>query len=299
MTISATSIADQLTLDRQHYIGGCVLVLISAVCYGLQPFFAFFAYNDGTNTTGLLLSRFCISSVVLLGWLKLRGISLPKPKLFIQNLAIGAGYAGAGLGYYNASQSASFSLAVILMFSFPAFVTLFAILFLKEKLTRLRVTSLTLAISGVIFAAGIDLKGDITGILWALFAALSYGSAIIYASHQAKPENPIASAAVIMIAGSLIFIVVAQFHHITMPQTATGWSAVIGLALFATLAPLATFISGAHRIGAANASTLSTMEPVVAVVIAVSLLGEPLSWTTITGGVMVVCAALLLVRQKR
>lgn len=299
MTMSATSIADQLTLDRQHYIGGCVLVLISAVCYGLQPFFAFFAYNEGTNTTGLLLSRFCISSMVLLGWLKLRGIPLPKPKLFCQNLAIGAGYSGAALGYYNASQSASFSLAVILMFSFPAFVTLFAILFLNEKLTRLKLTSLTLAISGVIFAAGLDLKGDLTGILWALFAAFSYGSAIIYGSHQAKPENPIASACVIMIAGSLTFLLVSQFHSISMPQTVTGWSAILGLALFATLAPVATFISGAHRIGAASASTLSTMEPVVAVVIAVSLLGEPLSWTTITGGMLVICAALLLVRQKR
>lgn len=298
MTVSSASLSTQTTIERQNYFKGCALVLISAICYGLQPFFAYFAYNDGINTTGLLLSRFCIASVVLLGWLKLRGIPLPKPKLFIQYLCIGAGYAGAGLGYYNASQSASFSLAVIIMFSFPAFVTLFAILFLEEKLTRVRVASLSLAISGVVLAAGLDLQGDITGISWALFAALSYGSAIIYGSHQAKPENPIASATVIMIAGSLIFLIVSQFNGINMPHTASGWSAIIGLALFATLAPVATFISGAHRIGAANASTLSTMEPVVAVIIAVSLLGEPLSWTTIIGGLLVLIAALLLTRQK-
>lgn len=282
---------------RQDFIRGYLLVLISAICYGLQPFFAYFAYNDGANPVGLLLSRFSVAALLLFLWLKRRGIPLPRRKLFFQNLWIGFGYAGAALGYYSASHSVSVSLAVILMFSFPAFVTLYTILILKEPTTPTKITSTILAIVGVILATGVDLQGEPEGIIWALFAAFSYGSAIIYGSHSTKPENPIASAWVILFGGVLIFALVGMFQSISLPHSGTGWSAILGLAIFATIAPIATFIAGSPKIGASSASTLSTLEPIVAILIAVSLIGEQLSPLTLIGGVLVVTATLLLTRN--
>jgi len=292
---SSTSIA----APQQEFFKGYLLVLVSAICYGLQPFFAYFAFNDGANPVGLLTARFGVAALVLLIWLKLHNISLPRPKQFIQSLLIGFGYAGAALGYYSASHSTSVSLAVILMFSFPAFVTLYAILILREPTTLAKLTSMVLAIGGVVLATGVDLQGELEGILWALFAAVSYGSAIIYGSHSARPENPVASACVILIAGALVFITASLFQPSSLPQTSTGWSAILGLAIFATIAPIATFISGSPRIGASNASTLSTLEPVVAVLIAVALIGEQLSVMTYAGGLLVLIAAILLARTNR
>ena len=288
----------QALQQSQDYLKGSLLVLLSAVCYGLQPMFAFHIYNDGTDPIGLLLIRFCFATVLMFCWLKLRGISLPARKQLIQNLLIGAGYAGAGLGYYNASHSATFSMAIILMFSFPAFVTLYSILFLKEPLTRIRMISLSLAISGVALAAGNNLQGDLTSVFWALLAAVSYGSAIIYGSHKAKPDNPIAAAAVILLGGSLLFLCASLFYEVTLPSSVTGWSAMAGLAAFATIAPVALFISGSPRIGAANASTLSTLEPVVAVMVAVIVLDEHFSTELLFGGILVITAAVLLTRQR-
>ncbi|GGK55790.1 DMT family transporter [Amphritea balenae] len=286
------------TLHHQDYLKGCLLVLLSAVCYGLQPLFAFYAYNDGASPIGVLLARFCLAALIMFGWIKFRNISLPDRKQVRQNLLIGAGYATAALGYYNASHSASFSMAIIVMFSFPAFVTLFSILFLKERLTRIRIVSLTLAISGVIMAAGTNIYGDIQSILWALLASVSYGSAIIYGSHKAKPDNPIAAASVILMGGSLISLCAYLFHGVTLPESSGGWSAIAGLACFATLAPVALFISGSPRIGASNAATLSTLEPVVAVMIAVTLLGENFTLEILAGGALVIIASVLLARKQ-
>lgn len=281
----------------QDYSKGIFLVLIAAICYGLQPFFAHFAYSDGANPVGLLSSRFLIAALLMLCWLKIKRIRLPGKKLFLQSMLIGVGYAGAALGYYSASHTTSVSLAVILMFSFPAFVTLYSILFLKESVTTGRLTSMLLAMLGVVLAAGIELKGDINGILWALFAAISYGAAIIYGSHNAKPENPLASACSILLGCVLTLGIAGLFQHIELPHSISGWGATLGLALFATILPIATFISGSPRIGAANASTLSTLEPVVAVLIAVSLIGEQLNVSVYIGGAMVLIAAFLLSRQ--
>ncbi|MBB1486804.1 DMT family transporter [Oceanospirillum sediminis] len=283
--------------QRQDFVRGYLLVLISAICFGLQPFFAYFAYNDGASPIGLLLARFTLAACVLLLWLKAKGIALPRPRIFMQSSLIGVGYAGAALGYYSASHSTSISLAVILMFSFPAFVTLYSILVLRESATRTHIVSMLLAITGVVLATGINLEGDLQGILWALFAALSYGSAIIYGSHTAKPENPIASSWVILLAGVITFSCASLFQGATLPQSSEGWIAALGLAIFATIAPIATFISGSPLIGASSASTLSTLEPVVAILIAVSLIGEELSVMTIVGGVFVLIAAILLTRS--
>lgn len=288
----------QKQLYLQDYRKGFILVIIAAISYGLQPFFAHFAYNDGANPVGLLTSRFIIAALLMICWLKIKRIRLPGRKLFLQSMLIGVGYAGAALGYYSASHTTSISLAVILMFSFPDFVTLYSILFLRECTTASRLISMILAMSGVILAAGIELKGDMNGILWALFAAISYGAAIIYGSHNAKPENPFASACSILFGCVLTLGIASLFQHIGLPQSISGWSATLGLAVFATILPIATFISGSPRIGAANASTLSTLEPVVAVLIAVSLIGEQLNFAVYLGGAMVLAAAFVLSRQS-
>jgi len=278
---------------------GYTLVLIATFFYGIQPFFAHFIYGDGANTIGVLISRFSIAVILMLIFLKVKGIKLPRGRLLIQSLLIGVGYAGAGLGYYSASQSASVSLAVILMFSFPAFVTLYSLVFLKEPATKTKIGSMLLALCGVFLATDGQLQGDITGIAWALFAALSYGSAIVYGSHHAKPEDPLSSAGAILLGGLLTFVVAGLVQTINLPQSITGWSAVVGLAFFATIVPIVTFISGSPKIGAADASTLSSLEPIVAVVVAFSLIGEQVSLRTALGGALVIAAAYMLSHQKK
>ncbi|UTW10100.1 DMT family transporter [Marinobacterium rhizophilum] len=283
---------------QQEYLRGFALVLLAAFCYGLQPFFAYFAYAAGADPVGLLLIRFSLASVMMLLWLKAKRVRLPSLRLLGPTLLVGVGYATSALGYYSASRSTSISLAVILMFSFPAFVTLYAILFQNEKASSGRLLSLCLACGGVIVATGLHVQGDLAGIGWALFAALSYGAAIIYGTARVAPQNPLCSATVILLGGALTFGCAWWLKGGSVPQTPLGWSACVGLALFATILPIATFVSGSPRIGASDASTLSTLEPIVAVTIAVLLVGEQMTPSLLAGGAMVVIAAVLLSRNR-
>jgi hypothetical protein len=80
---------------------------------------------------------------------------------------------------------------VILMFSFGAFVTLYAILFQSETASPGRLLSLLLACGGVVVSTGLHIQGDMVGISWALFAALSYGAAIISGTIRVPPQSPL------------------------------------------------------------------------------------------------------------
>ena len=279
------------------YARGFLLVALSAFAYGLQPLFAQYAYAGGADPVGLLLVRFLIAASVLLLFLRLRGIALPSWRLTGQNLLLGIGYGLAALGYYSASHSTSVSLAVITMFSFPAFVTAISILYLGERTSPLKLLSLVLALAGVLLATGLSFHGEIGGVLWALFAALSYGASIVYGTHRIRHVQPLASAAIVLLGCALTFAVAALYGGATLPAGATAWWATLGLALFATIVPVAAFLAGSPHIGSSSAATLSTLEPVVAVSIAVLLIGEPISAGVLGGGLLVMVAAIILARQ--
>ncbi len=275
---------------------GFLLVLLAAFCYGLQPLFASFAYAGGANPIGLLLARFSIAAAVLLALLYRQRIGLPSLRLVRQNLLLGVGYGLAALGYYSASRASSVSLAIILVYSFPAFVTLVSIAWLGERTSLLKLFSLLLALGGVALATGLSLAGASIGALWALFAAMAYGAAVIYGTHRVRHEHPLASAAIVLLGCAATFAVAALFQHAAFPVGGQAWLATLGLAVFATLIPVAAFLAGAPAIGPSAAATLSTVEPLVAVAIAVLLMGERLTLSMLVGGCMVLLAAVALAR---
>ncbi|MNZ16305.1 putative DMT superfamily transporter inner membrane protein [compost metagenome] len=285
-----------LSRPNGHATGFC-LVLLAAFCYGLQPFFAQFAYAGGADPVGLLLARFSIAAGMLLVWLRWRGIPLPTGRLARQNLLLGFGYGLAALGYYSAARSTSVSLAITLVYTFPAFVTALSITCLGERTSALKLASLALAVGGVVIATGLDLSGASLGALWALLAAVCYGSSIIYGTHRIVHENPLASAAMLLLGCALTFTVAAVVQGASLPATAPAWWGTLGLALFATLVPVAAFLAGSPRIGPSAAATLSTLEPMVAVSIAVLFMGEHVTSAMLGGGAMVLLAAIFLAHQ--
>lgn len=284
-------------VPNSGYARGFLLVLLAAFCYGLQPLFAQYAYAGGADPVGLLLVRFSLAALLLLLFLRVRAIGLPGWRLAGQNLLLGIGYGLAALGYYTASRTTSVSLAVILVYTFPAFVTILSIAFLGERTSLLKLLSLVLALAGVLLATGLRFHGESSGVLWALFAAVSYGTSIIYGTHSTRHMLPLVSAAIVLLGCTLTFAVAALYWGAQLPSGGPAWLSTLGLALFGTILPVAAFLAGSPLIGASSAATLSTLEPVVTVTIAVLLIGESLSTGMLGGGLMVVVAAIILSRQ--
>jgi drug/metabolite transporter (DMT)-like permease len=74
---------------------------------------------------------------------------------------------------------------------------------------------------------------------------------------------------------------------------ATAWFGIAGVGLVSTFIAVQTFYAGAHRIGAARASLISTIEPIWTISLAGLLLGESLTSIQLFGGALIIGGVVL------
>ena len=74
---------------------------------------------------------------------------------------------------------------------------------------------------------------------------------------------------------------------------AEAWIPLIGVGIVSTALALQTFYAGARRIGAAQASLVSTVEPIYTIVLAAILFGERLTPVQLVGGAMVIIGVVI------
>jgi drug/metabolite transporter (DMT)-like permease len=73
---------------------------------------------------------------------------------------------------------------------------------------------------------------------------------------------------------------------------------VAGIVVLATIIPVTTFLAGLKRIGPTDASLLSTLEPVVTVILAALIFGESLPLLSLLGGGLILAAVVLLTQAE-
>ena len=88
-------------------------------------------------------------------------------------------------------------------------------------------------------------------------------------------------------------------NHPVLPAAipSAAWLPLVGVGIVSTAIALQTFYAGARRISAAQASLVSTVEPVYTIVLAALLLGERLTPIQLVGGVLVITG--VVVAQSR
>jgi drug/metabolite transporter (DMT)-like permease len=102
-----------------------------------------------------------------------------------------------------------------------------------------------------------------------------------------------------MLAAAGVYGSAMVFEGSTWPVSVTGWSAVLAIAVFSTLLAILGFFKGMEKLGAADASTLSTLEPLVTLVLATVVLGESISTIQVLGGGAILTAVVYLARHGR
>jgi drug/metabolite transporter (DMT)-like permease len=178
-----------------------------------------------------------------------------------------------------------------------------ALLMLRaEPLTAGRATGLALGFAGVAVLVGIDVAGDRLGLLGAgmvLFAALSYAVATILVQRRAADIPPEALAAGTTTIATLVlapFAAVALPHHAVH---AASWAALAVLGVFCTAAALLAFYGLIGLAGSNRAGLVTYVNPVVAVLLGVVLLDEPVGPSTVAGFALVVAGCWLSTRPAR
>jgi len=277
---------------------GILLIAISAAGFGTLAIFGKFLYAAGMDTFTMLFLRFSIAAVLMVILLIARKEPLPKGRILGQLIGMGAlGYVGQSFTYLSAIKYASAGLVALLLYLYPMFVFILSVIFLREKVTWIKIVSLAIALVGT--ALTVDPKGgEVTGVLLAIAAAAIYSVYIIVGTDVMKHVSAFQSSTVIFASAGLVYGILTAFNGVHLPTVNSGWFAMIGIVLIATVVPVVTFLAGLEMIGPTNAAMLSTLEPVVTVLLAAWLFQEHLSIVALLGGCLILLAVILLTRDE-
>ncbi len=277
---------------------GILLIAISAASFGTLAIFGRYAYADGMDTFTVLFIRFGISALFMTLILILRKEHFPSRKIFVQLIGMGAlGYVGQSFMYMTAIKYASSGLVALLLYLYPMFVFILSVLVLHEKATTIQVIALILALVGS--ALTVDPNGgQLIGALMAIAAALIYSVYIIVGTNVMKHVSAVQSSAIIFASAGMVYGMLTFANGAHFPASNSGWLAMLGMVIFSTIIPVVTFLAGLERIGPTNAAMLSTLEPVVTVLLAAWLFGEKLMPIVMVGGGLILVAVVLLTRTE-
>jgi drug/metabolite transporter (DMT)-like permease len=277
---------------------GITYIIISAASFGTLAILGHYAREAGIDTFTLLFLRFAISALIMAGILLAKREGVPRGKTLGLLIGMGAiGYVGQSFCYLTATQYASAGLVALLLYLYPIFVAILSVIFLKERLNRVKVMALALATTGV--ALIVDPQGgQWLGIALAIGAAAIYSVYIIVGAGVMKTVSAISSSTVIFASAGLVYGVLTALNGPRWPTDTNGWLIVAATVLIATVIPVVTFLAGLKRIGPTDASMLSTLEPVVTVALAAWLLDEQLQWITLLGGALILIAVIVLTRSE-
>ncbi|MFI5274213.1 MAG: DMT family transporter [Ktedonobacterales bacterium] len=278
---------------------GVGLVLLSAVAFGSTSIFARLAFAAGADDITVLFIRFAIAAGVLLAIMAARRMPLPPWRVLLGLFLLGLiGRAGQGITYFTALELAPAGLVAVLLYLYPALVTLLAWLFLKERLSAAKLAAVLVALAGTALAVGPTSGGRALGIALSLITAVIAAVYIIASSRVTRHATAFVSAAIIVAATALAYGGVELVRGVILPRTPLGWAAIVAMALFSTVIGTVAFFAGLRRVGPTNASILSSFEPIWTVLLAALVLGERLGPLQLAGGALILAAVLALAREK-
>jgi len=277
---------------------GVFLVTLSAILFGTNPIFARMSYDAGANPGTYLFIRFLIASPVMFLIMMARGYAFPRGKLLVSLILIGGIGAGTTFCFYTAIQLAPVNLIIVITYMYPTIVTLLSAFFLKQAITAIKIAALIMTVFGILFAIGMDSGGYVLGIILAIVTAIFHSLFLILGSLSIQKAGSFPASTIIILSSAVIYGIYVSIQGLQLPMNISGWFAITASALFSTALGLITFFAGLKRIDTANAAIISTFEVVVAVTLAIVILGETLSLPKILGACLVISAVVILAKNE-
>ena len=271
---------------------GALLCLFSAAAFGCMAIFGKLAYDAGVDVGELLLVRFGLAAAVLAAVAFARGqVQRLGRRAVVAGLLMGAvGYATQAGLYFLALERMDASLLSLLLYTYPALVTVAAIVIGREQATRLRLVALAVASLGT----ALVLLGAAQGALDPLATVMALGASVAYTAYILCGDRvvagvpPLALASLVTAGATVTFgIVLLATTGPSLDFGAEGWLWATAIALVSTVAAIIAFFAGLARVGPSSAAILSTLEPPVTIVLAALAFGEALSAVQLLGGALV------------
>ncbi len=252
-------------------------VVASAACFATLPVLAQLAYDANATPLPLLAWRFMFAAALLAAVSMLRSprsLIVPGSDLLrFAALAI-TGYGAASVCYFFALKFADASVVAVLLYAYPAFVTLASWVFLGEKATWQAGAAVLLTFLGCALVVGLlggAAQAQWQGIVLGLGAAVGY-TLFNLLSHRWLPGRSqlvmmtyTFGVASLMAAGLALGVGQSLSPAAWEPS---AWWLIAAIVVIPTFAAIMLYLQGIRGLGPSQAAVVSTLEPLFTIALA-------------------------------
>lgn len=215
------------------------------------------------------------------------------------------GLAMVHFAYFKTISLTGVATAILLEYLAPVIVLVFSVTVLGQRLTPALPAAVFLSVSGCALmvgafgAEGIVVSRD--GLLWGLASAVFFATYSLMGKYAAGRFAPWTLLTYGLGAAAVFWMVVlgGPGEIIAVLSDVRSAIAVVLMSVVSTVIPFGAFLQALTLIEATQASVTSTMEPVIAGVVAWFTFGEHLTPLQLLGGLLVIAAVMLSQARTR
>lgn len=279
-----------------------LLIALSASLWGLIAIFVRTLSKVGFTPMEIVTIRVATATLMLcFGGLfmypKQMKIKFADVKLFV-----GTGICSIVLFnwcYFTTINHMNLSIAVILLYTAPAFVTVLSFFFLNERLNVIKIISVIGTLIGCIFIAGINLSETSSistiGLITGLGAGFGYSLYSIFGKFALrKYESFTVTFYTFLIATITLIPLTGIWEKWSLIWRSDNLFWALGLGLFPTVIAYFMYTKGLEKMESSKASIIATVEPVVATLLSVIYYQEKLGIMQLIGAAFVLISVILV-----
>ena len=279
-----------------------IYIIVAGILWGTSGLFVNFLAPYGFSSVQMTAVRGLVSfiGISIYALLTDRALFRFKPKDFIFFIPIGTTLFATAVLYYASMTMTSVSTAVVLMYMAPVYVMIFSVLFLGEKFSVLKASSLGAMLIGCCLVSGIigGITFNFLGILFGILAGVSYATYnIVTKIGLKKGISAVTTTVYSFMVMAIIAISASKPHKILMKAVENPWPTIpllIGLGVFTFVVPYFLYTLAMRDLPAGTAAALGIVEPMAATVFSVIFLKEDLGWLPAVGIALILVAVFAL-----
>jgi DME family drug/metabolite transporter len=265
---------------------GTLEALAAACMWGTSGVFAVRLFELGVPPETIALVRPLIGVAVLgMGFLLFRphALRVPPRAFWVIGLWGGGSVAVFQIAYQNSLDASGVPTTVALLYLAPAIVAGAAGPLLGEWPSPRRIVLIAVTLLGVwltvLGAREVEPRFGGPGVAWGLLSAAMYATYTLYGRHASRRFGSVPTVVYGTAAACAILAVALPVMSgpLILPTSGLAWMLLAAFALVTISLGTLLFFDALGRIPAGTASAVTAVEPVVAALLATTLLGQGLS----------------------
>lgn len=268
-----------------------LMLILSMAVFGTL---GLFVRNIPVSSGELALYRAVLAALLIAAYLAVTGQKIPfaqikkeVPLLLASGVAMGINW----ILLFEAYRYTTVSVATLAYYFAPVIVTVVCPILFHEKLTGKQMLCFVMSTLGLVLITGIGNLGggsDGIGILFGLGAAVFYATVILLNKFIKNVDGIHRTFLQFLAAIVTLTPYVLLTGGVTLGSlNGTGWVNLLIVGLIHTGVTYCLYFSAIKSLPGQKAAILSYIDPLVAVLISVTILGEPMTPQQAAGGVLI------------